>query len=182
METKKNEQISVDKTLRFLYGTLRNTGAELVAIEFKHRGKSWRADTIEEALALRNTLEEADRIAIECGDELESEEGPSWTPDVFTELLRSVGEHQKSFLRALYEHREGLGSDQIVKELSLESEVSLAGVLSGLSKQSKKLGIMPWKLYEVQVTWRTKGKTRFFKLSRGFRWAADELGWPENWI
>jgi hypothetical protein len=93
-----------------------------------------------------------------------------------------LGDHQKSFLLSLYEHREGLRSDQIVKELSLESEVSLAGVLSGLSKQSKKLDIMPWKLYEVRVTWKVKSKTRFFKLSREFRWAADELGWPENWI
>ena len=153
-----------------------------MAIEFKHCGRQWRADTVEEALALRKRLDDEDKIAFMSGEEPASEESHAWTPDVVTELLQSLGEHQKSFLCTLCEHRDFLPSDQIVKKLSLQSEVSFAGVLSGLSKQSKKLNIMPWDLYEVQVSWKGKSKTRSFKLSRGFRWALDELGWPENWI
>jgi hypothetical protein len=73
-------------------------------------------------------------------------------------------------------------SHQIVKALSLDSEVSFAGVLSGLSKQAKKLDIMPWKMYEVYVTWEGKSKTRLFRLSNGLRCAMEVIGWPENWI
>ena len=152
-----------------------------MAIEFSYDGKLWRADTVEEALELRKALQREDFVA-STGAELVSEKDHYWTPDVTTELLQSLGEHQKSFLRTLYEHKDWLPSDQIVQELSLDSEVSFAGVLSGLSKQAKKLDIMPWKVYEVQVSWKAKKKTRFFKLSPGFRWAADELSWPDNWI
>lgn len=153
-----------------------------MAIEFKHRGKQWRADTIEEALELRKRLEEADQDAFISGEELASDDAHAWTPDVVTELLQSLGDLQKSFLRALYEHLDFVASTDVVVRLNLDSDVSLAGVLSGLSKQSKKLNIMPWHLYEVQVIWKGKGKTRLFRLTRAFRFALDELGWPENWI
>ena len=178
METKN----ALDNTLRYLYSTFRNREVSLVAIEFKHGGKQWRADTIEEAIELSNRLDEEDRIAIMAGDEPNDDSQQRWTPDVTTELLQSLGDYQKAFLKALYESRTWLQSDQIVKQLSLDSEVSLAGVLSGLSKQSKGINIMPWHLYEIQVSWKGKSKTRSFKMTTGFRGALDEIGWPETWI
>ena len=179
---KKVRKNSLDNTLRYLYATLRNGGASLVAIEFKHRGRQWRADTIEEALELRKLLDEEDQAAAMSGEEPADQEVHSWTPDVVTELLQGLGDLQKSFLRALYEHRTHVPSTDIVVALGLDAEVSLAGVLSGLSKQAKKLDIMPWNLYDLQITWKGKAKTRSFKLKGAFRWALDELGWPENWI
>lgn len=174
-------KISLDNTLRYLYSTFRKRRVCLVAIEFKHRGKLWRADTVKEALELRKALEEESEIA-DLGAEPISEQDEDWTPDVLSELLQGLGDLQKSFLRILYEHWDFVESEKIVKGLSLDSEVSFAGVLSGLSKQSRKLNIMPSKIYQVQVDWQGKSKTRSFRLSSGFRRAADELGWPENWI
>jgi hypothetical protein len=182
MKNRREVKISLDNTLRFLYTALRNKGASLVAIEFRHGGKTWRADTVEEALKLRHALEEEDKAAFTIGDQPRQGEEHDWTPDVLTELLQSLGEHQKSFLRVLYEQPGYVPSHQIVKALSLDSEVSFAGVLSGLSKQAKKLDIMPWKMYEVYVTWQAKSKTRLFRLTNGFRLAAGEIGWPETWI
>ncbi len=182
MKKQTSKEILLDNTLRWVYITLRNKGASLVAIEFRHGGKSWRADTVEEAMKLRHALEEEDKAAFTIGDQSSHEEDHGWTPDVMTDLLQSLGERQKSFLRVLFERQGYVPSHQIVKALSLDSEVSFAGVLSGLSKQAKKLDITPWKLYEVYVTWEGKSKTRLFRLTNGFRSGAVVIGWPETWI
>jgi hypothetical protein len=71
---------------------------------------------------------------------------------------------------------------EIIKTLKIGSEEALAGVLSGLSKQLKKVGRQPSELYTVTVQWVTDGKVRRFGLTHGFRWAATQLGWPDKWI
>jgi hypothetical protein len=151
-----------------------------MAIEFKHGGRVWRADTPAEAIALRRRLEAEDQQAVEMGEEPDWRTERIWTPDVVMELLQSVGPQQELFLHALYEHPE-LTSENAIKYLSLDSDLAFAGVLSGLSKQLKKLGLKPWELYSTQVQWKGKGKSRAFCLLGNFRMAAHELGWPENW-
>jgi hypothetical protein len=149
-----------------------------VAIEFKHSGRVWRADTPEEAIALRERLEARSRDDAKEG--VDQEEGV-WTPDTALELLEGIGNKQKEFLRFLFEHTE-VSDVQVVKELKLTSPLSLAGVLSGLSKQAKKQDIKPWHLYVTTVEWDGKDKSRSFYLGRGFRLAAEEIGWPDKWV
>src|SRR5579862_4711953 len=151
MKPEKEEQkTTLDNTLRYLYSTLRNRGATLVAIEFKHGGRTWRADTVEEAIELRDRLEMEDRIAIESGEDPDWREEQVWTPETAKELLDNLGEYQKAFLRTLHEHRGvWMASEDILKETKLDSEVAFAGVLSGLSKQLKKINLRPSNLYEV---------------------------------
>lgn len=96
------------------------------------------------------------------------------------DLLKNAGHLQKSFLRAIYD-KGGITSDEVVKVLKFDSDVALAGVLSGLSKQLKKLSMKPGDLYIVQVSWNGKTKTRGFSMANDFRWTAEELGWPEKW-
>lgn len=151
-----------------------------MAIEFKHNGRLWRADTVEEAVALRLKLESMDQAAFEAGEELPYVYREQvWTPDTITDLLKNAGALQLRFLKAISEKR--LASEDLVAQLGLQSEIALAGVLSGLSKQLKKLGIKPSDLYTVDVSWTGKNKTRTFVLVNEFRWAAGELGWPEKW-
>jgi len=155
----------------------------LVAIEFSHRGRTWRADTPKEAKALREMLEADDRAAYESGEELPYDydlEPSPWTHDTVTDLLNGAGHLQRKFLKALADESPLVSTDLIVR-LSLDSEIALAGVLSGLSKQLKKLGIKPWSLYTVRVEWNGKSKTRYFSLVHQFRSTAAELGWPDNW-
>ena len=101
-----------------------------------------------------------------------------WTPDAVTDLLKGSGDLQKKFLRYLYEQDSVVTSTQIVKALKLQSEVAFAGVLSGLSKRLKKTQLQPGDLYSVTVQWTNEGKIRRFTISSGFRWAAEQLGWP----
>ncbi|MGC1433384.1 MAG: hypothetical protein WA811_14155 [Candidatus Sulfotelmatobacter sp.] len=151
-----------------------------MAIEFKHNGRLWRADTAAEAIALRQHLEDNDDAALASGEEI-SVVNTDWTPDSVTELLKGVGDLQKRFLKLLYE-KQSVTSREAVKTLKLDSEVALAGVLSGLSKRLKKTDLQTGDLYSVSVRWVTEGKIRTFKMTMGFRWAAEQLGWPENWI
>lgn len=154
-----------------------------MAIEFSHRGRKWRADTPKEAKALREMLEADDRAAWESGEELPYDfdlEPSPWTHDTITDLLNGAGPLQRKFLKALAEENNMLSTNLIVK-LSIDSEIALAGVLSGLSKQLKKLGIKPWSLYTVRVEWSGKSKTRRFSLVDQFKMTAAELGWPDNW-
>jgi hypothetical protein len=174
-------QFDLDSTLRFIYSTLRNK-TYAMAIEFKHNGRVWRCDTAEEAIALRQRLEDKDDHSLSLGEEPSVViNNTDWTPDAVTDLLTSSGDLQKKFLRYLYEHS-NVTSTEIVKALKLQSEVAFAGVLSGLSKKLKKTQLQPGDLYSVSVQWTSEGKIRRFTLSSGFQWAAEQLGWPETWI
>lgn len=177
MRTQHN--FDLDNTLRFIYSTFRNKKFSM-AIEFKHHGRIWRADTAEEAIALRRQLEENDDAVYASGEEL-AVINTDWTADAVTDLLKGCGELQKNFLRLLYEKKSVTSADA-VKNLKLQSEEAFAGVLSGLSKRLKKTQLQPGDLYSVSVRWMSDGKIRTFTLSEGFRWAAEQLGWPEIWI
>jgi len=152
-----------------------------MGIEFKHNGRLWRTDTVDEAVALRKKLEAHDQAEFEAGEELPYVyRDDVWTPDTVTDLLKSAGDLQKRFLRLIADGG-SVTSEDLVVGLGLDSEVSLAGVLSGLSKQLKKLGVKPSDLYTVEVSWAGKSKTRRFRIASEFRWSASELGWPDKW-
>ena len=156
-----------------------------MAIQFTHRGKEWRADTVEEALELRSKLEAQDQYDFDSGSWLgEEDSSPEaaklWTPDAITDLLHNAGELQKGFIRLISDSAE-MTSAELVKKLKLPSEVAFAGVLSGLSKQLKRMKLAPEHLYTVTISWDGKSKTRTFKIIRQFKWAASELGWPDEW-
>jgi hypothetical protein len=175
-----NHKCDLDNTLRFIYSTFRNKKYTM-AIEFKHRGQVWRADTVEEAIRLRRELEEeADADWVTEGEDSDPEAYTLWTPDVITEFLEKIGDLQYQFVRLLCEN-DALSSEEIVRKLKLDSEVSFAGVLSGLSKQLKHLNLTSSLLYTVTVSWDGKSKKRVFRVIRQFRFAASEMGWPDNW-
>lgn len=174
-----DQKNSLDYTLRYLYNALRIADAELMAIEFKYRGTVWRADTPEEAVALRNELQRGDRVFVpehEAMDELDK----LWTPDKFMDVLNGVGELQNRLLAAIHQ-KPGISSKELVRELGLDSEVALAGVISGLSKQLKQMGIEPKQVFVIDVKWIGKKKTRRFILDDFFLHAGIEQNWPEAW-
>lgn len=178
MTTKANHS-ALDNTLRYLYCALRKVGCELMAIEFRYKGTAWRADTAEEAVALRNELEKSDKAFIpehEAMDQLNA----FWTPDKFMDVINGVGELQKRLLAAIF-RKPGITAKELVKELRLDSEVSLAGVISGLSKQLKKMDIEPKQVFVIDVKWKGKIKTRSFLLDDFFLNAGVEQNWPDAW-
>jgi hypothetical protein len=153
-----------------------------VAIRFIQDGKQWEADTPEEAIRLRESLRIAAlRSNTEAGERLQLSEENVWTPDVFTEFIESTGTLGQAFIKYLLKRpRVLIPSSEIAKALKLKREIELAGVLSGLSKQLKKLHLRPHQLYFVDVCWNGKEKERSFAIDAGFEVAATEIGWPEE--
>ena len=175
----------LDNTLRYLYIALRNKRANLLAIEFVHRGKKWKADTPEEAIRLRHALEiddQSERLASDptkSPDDWLVELDSPWTPEVFWSFLDGIGDQQKDAVLAMAEH-DGISSAELTKRLKLSSEMALAGVISGLSKQLTNLDLTPPVLYTVNTKWNGKKKERFFFLKKSFRQTAEEVGWPKE--
>jgi hypothetical protein len=156
-----------------------------MAIEFKHRAKTYRADTPEEAAKLVKLLREMDRTEGIYDDDGYTEDGDPvyqkvWDADTFMELMRNLGDLQKDFLRAIFAKNQ-VPSAVILKTLGIDSEVALAGILSGLSKQLKSINLASGDLYSVTVKWSGKQKKRLFTLNPDFMGAAIETGWPDEW-
>ena len=170
----------LDSTLRYLYSTLRKGNFTLMAIEFEHRGKKYRADTAKEAAELQFELGRHDAMFGMYGSE---DSKRIWTADLAMDLLNGIGDAQKNLIAALVEQpfSRSMNSDTLAKKMGLDSEMALAGVVSGLSKQLRKMSIAPADLYRVNVEWRAKGKVRTFELSADFASALAELGWPDTW-
>ena len=150
-----------------------------MAIEFKFKGTTWRVDTPEEAVALRNEIEKSDKVfepVFEQMDQLSD----FWTPDRFMDVVGGVGPLQQRFLVAICRKR-GITSRELVSAVGVESEVALAGVISGLSKQLKQLGIEPKHVFKINVNWTGNTKTRKFILDDLFIGAGMEQNWPDAW-
>lgn len=152
------------------------------SIEFEHAGKKYRVDTVEEAVALRLQLEQSDMTH---GSYREGHR--VWTPDLVMELLTGVGDLQKKFLSVIcgtvpgIEDIVSLPSASIVDKMGIDSEVALAGVVSGLSKQLRKMSVRTADVYRVDAHWYGKKKIRCFTVSPDFKDAVTELGFPDAW-
>ena len=166
-------------TFRYVYHTLRLVGCDLMAIEFKYKGTVWKADTAEEAVALRNELEKSDKVFVPEHDAMDRADA-FWTPDRFMDVITGIGELQRRLLVAVRE-KPNITGRELVSELGMGSEVALAGVISGLSKQLKTLGIDPKQVLVINVNWSGKTKTRKFILDDFFVGAGMEQNWPHAW-
>jgi hypothetical protein len=170
----------LDNAVRHLYITARNKGAQLLGVRFTHRGKRWEADTPEEALRLRQMLDNLDTHEINGDTSREDQYIRSesvWTPDVFESFIRDIGYQQQEAVKAMLAST-GIAAEELAKQIRIKPE-SLGGVLSGLSKQLKRLELKPSDLYLVHTEWDGKTRTRIFFLEKAFRLAAEEVGWPE---
>jgi hypothetical protein len=179
-EKRMRNNLALDDTLWHLYIAIRNNGATLLAIRFTHRGKKWEADTADEALRLRKTLEEWD--ALEPGAAVLAEQQMRaetvWTPDTFWNFIQVIKPQQKSAVMALVENQ-SIWAPELAKAIGIH-ESALGGVLSGLSKQLKHLSLRPSHLYQVETDWSDNQRRRLFHLQPAFRLTAEELGWPEE--
>jgi hypothetical protein len=177
---KTNNNFVLDDTLRHLYIAIRNKGAALLAIRFTHRGKKWEADTADEALRLRKTLEEWD--ALEPGAAVLAEQQMRaetvWTPDTFWNFIQVIKPQQKAAVVALVRNQ-SIWAPELAKAIGIQ-ESALGGVLSGLSKQLKHLELRPSHLYQVHTDWSDDQRRRLFQLQPAFRLTAEEVGWPEE--
>lgn len=173
--TPQKVNITLDNTLRYMYRSIRYCGGELLAIRFKYGGIEWDVDTIQEAIAVR---EQMDANAHPWDDWEEQER--FWTPDKFLDAIEGIGELQRELLIAIH-HKPGISGKELAISLGLDSEVALAGVISGMSKQLKKMQIEPSRVFSIKVAWNGKTKNRTFLLDDFFIKSGTEQNWPDAW-
>ncbi len=143
-----------------------------MAIKFEHKGVKWETDTPEEAIKLQERLEQRDQG--------HTTRMSPWTLGTIWDLLKGVGETQNNLLEVMAT-KLWITSAELIEQLGLESELSLAGVLSGLSKQLRAMGLMPSSLYQIKTDWNGKKKVRSFMLAPDFKAVAEANGWPHDW-
>jgi hypothetical protein len=172
----------LDSTLRYLYGRLIASEALLLAIRFTYRGQRYEADTPEEAKGLVDLLETAEKERAKSDPDFARKlllEKAGWTSDKFWGLVNGIGEMQIKLLEAfLASGQYPVFADRLAATLGLKSQVSLAGVLSGFSKQAKRLGVRTTDVFTVNTYWKGKKKERAFIVSDGFLEVAKANCWP----
>jgi hypothetical protein len=168
-----------------------------MAIEFEFHGEWYRVDTPQEVVALKKYLR-----AHSQGEEDSSSDSHAglrtygkWTSDRFSLLMEKIGYVEKKFLAALLSVAHPIDANTVGRLLPLpvlekrmwkstkvDPLLFLAGIQSGLVRQVRVLGLEPFDLYQVHISWKGGRRTRYFTLDPGFRFAAEEQGWPPKFL
>jgi hypothetical protein len=172
-----------------------------MAIEFEFRGEWYRVDTPQEVVTLKKYLR------AHAQDEEEDSTSNSyaglpahgkWTADLFTLLMERIGYFEKKFLAALLSVSHPIDANTVArlaypgqyeyekKKLRRKVErnglLVLGGIQSGLARNVRALGLEPFDLYQVHISWKNDQRTRYFTVDPGFRFTAEEQGWPPQFL
>jgi hypothetical protein len=170
-----------------------------MAIEFEFRGEWYRVDTPQEVVALKKYLRA----------HAQEEESPSsdsyaglpangkWTSDRFALLMEKIGYLEQKFLAALLSVAHPIDANTVSRffpahvryekkglrrKMGGEGLLLLGGIQSGVVRHVRALGLEPFDLYQVHISWRDGRRTRYFTVDPGFRFAAEEQGWPPKFL
>jgi hypothetical protein len=171
-----------------------------MAIEFEFRGEWYRVDTPQEVVELKKYLRA----------HAQEEESPSsnsyaglpahgkWTSDLFTLLMEKIGYFEKKFLAALLSDSQPIDANTVAllafpdyyryekkrlrRKVERDGLLVLAGIQSGVVRHVRALGLEPFDLYQVHISWKNDQRTRYFTVDPGFRFAAEERGWPPQFL
>jgi len=170
-----------------------------MAIEFEFRGEWYRVDTPQEVVALKKYLR-----AQALQEEVPSSDSYAglpahgkWTSERFTLLMERIGYFEKKFLAALLSVSHPIDAPSVSRffpdsvryekkrlrrKPGWEGLLVLGGIQSGLVRHVRALELEPSDLYQVHISWKDGGRTRYFTLDPGFRFAAQEQGWPPKFL
>jgi hypothetical protein len=170
-----------------------------MAIEFEFQGEWYRVDTPQEVVALKKYLKAHGQD--EKSPSSDSYAGlpahGKWTSDRFTALMEKIGYLEKKFLAALLSVSHPIDARTVSSffpaqaryekkglrvKMGGEGLLLLGGIQSGLVRHVRALGLEPFDLYQVHISWRNGQRTRYFTVDPGFRFTAEEQGWPPQFL
>ncbi|HEU5410998.1 MAG TPA: hypothetical protein VFU57_08260, partial [Candidatus Acidoferrales bacterium] len=151
-----------------------------MAIEFEFRGEWYRVDTPQEVVALKKYLKAHGQD--EEGSAPNSYGGlpahGKWTSDLFTLLMERIGYFEKKFLAALLSVAQPMDANTLARlafpgnyrreKRKLRRKVErngllvMGGIQSGLVRHVRALGLEPFDLYQVHISWKDDRRTRYF--------------------
>jgi hypothetical protein len=151
-----------------------------MTIRFTLDRTRYEVDTPEEAQQLRELFEKQLAERALAGDHVAKkhffQKRFGWTEEKFWQVVEPLKTQQIAFLQHLVYHKMVYAED-MQRFLGLKSQVALAGVVTGITTQLRKLGVKPSDLYRVETYWNGKKKRRFFVPTDGFDLMADEADW-----
>ena len=173
-----------------------------MAIEFELGGEWYRVDTPQEVVALKKYLtahtQEDGKEDLSSNSYAGLPAHGKWTSDLFALLIERIGYFEKKFLAALLSVSHPIDANTVArlafpgnyqhekKKLRREVErkglLVMGGIQSGLVRHVRALGLEPFDLYQVHISWRDGRRTRYFTVDPGFRFAAQEQGWPPQFL
>ena len=172
-----------------------------MAIEFEFRGDWYRVDTPQEVVELKKYLNAHAALEKQKDSSSDSYAGlpahGKWTSDLFTLLMERIGYFEKKFLAALLSVAHPIDAHTVSsffpdmvryekkrlrRKVEWEGLLLLAGVQSGIVRHVRALGLEPFDLYQVHISWKNGQRTRYFTVDPGFRFAAKEQGWPPRFL
>lgn len=173
-----------------------------MAIEFEFRGEWYRVDTPQEVVALKKYLRAHSQDEEKEDSSSNSYAGlpahGKWTSDLFTLLMERIGYFEKKFLAALLSVAHPIDANTVARvaypghyryeKKSLRRKVErnglmvMVGIQSGLVRHVRALGLEPFDLYQVHISWKNSQRTRYFTVDPGFRFTAEEQGWPPQFL
>ena len=170
-----------------------------MAIEFEFRGAWYRVDSPREVVELKKYLrahaQDEESSASDSYAGLPAH--GKWTTDRFALLMAKIGYLEKKFLAALLRFSHPIDAhtvsrffpDQVryekkglKRKLGWEGLLVLGGIQSGLVRHVKTVGLEACDLYQVHISWKDGGRTRYFTVDPGFRFVAEEQGWPPKFL
>jgi hypothetical protein len=173
-----------------------------VAIEFEFRGEWYRVDTPQEVVALKKYLKAHAQDEEKEDSSSDSYAGlpahGKWTSDLFSLLMEKIGYFEKKFLAALLSVSHPIDANTVARlaypgnyqyekkmlrrKVERNGLLVMGGIQSGLVRHVRALGLEPFDLYQVHISWRDGRRTRYFTLDPGFRFVAEEQGWPPQFL
>lgn len=171
-----------------------------MAIEFEFRGEWYRVDTPQEVVELKKYLrahgKEEDGSSSDAHTSLPAH--GKWTSDRFSLLMEKIGYFEKKFMAALLSVSHPIDANTVARlafpdyyryekkrlrrKVERDGLMVLGGIQSGLVRHVRALGLEPFDLYQVHISWRDGRRTRYFTVDPGFRFTAEEQGWPPQFL
>jgi len=170
-----------------------------MAIEFQFQGEWYRVDTAQEVVALKKYLRA--HAHVNEGSSSGSDAGlpahGKWTSDLFASLMEKIGYLEKKFLAALLSVSDPIDAltvsrffpdsaryekKRLKRKLGWEGLLVLSGIQSGLVCHVRAIGLEPFDVYRVHISWKNGQRTRYFTVDPGFRFTAEEQGWPPKFL
>lgn len=163
-----------------------------MAIRIQHGDLTYLADTPEEAAKLGALLKLTDARGHRSVEELDGQHAGiiaemaaaaatdqfEWTPELFGQYMDRLGEPQKAVLALIVEGRSV--SDRFLREmLNISGNQSLAGTLSGISKQAAALSIPPRAVFTFENRRKAGKRQSVYYIADGFRKITGEMEWPK---
>jgi len=171
-----------------------------MAIEFEFRGEWYRVDTPQEVVELKAYLrahlpeEEGSSSDLDAGAPAHGK----WSGEIFASLMEKIGYFEKKFLAVLLSDSRPLDANTVARlafpdyyryekkrlrrKVERDGLLVLGGIQSGLVRHVRALGLEPFDLYQVHISWRDDRRTRYFTVDPGFRFTAEEQGWPPKFL